>query len=81
MLWLCLSRVGAGLCSEPCYGIGPLQALLCLEAAAAGALQPGAPPDVRQALGSEGAASLLGYLLSLLLQVSWLRATALLAGL
>lgn len=51
--------------------LAPVQALRCLEAAAAGVLQPGAPPGVRQALGSEGAASLLGYLLSLLLQVSW----------
>lgn len=47
-----------------------MQALLCLEAAAAGALRSSAPLAVRQSLLSEEAAPLLGYLSSLLLQVS-----------
>ena len=46
-----------------------MQALLCLDAAVAGALWPQAPPGLREALLSEGAAPLLGYLSSLLLQV------------
>lgn len=47
----------------------PAQALLCVEAAAAGVLRREAPPTVRQALLAEEAAPLLGYLSSLLLQV------------
>lgn len=47
-----------------------VQALLCVEAAAAGVLRTEAPPTVRAALLGEEAAPLLGYLSSLLLQVS-----------
>lgn len=57
-----------------------MQGLLCLEAAAAGVLQPASPHDVRQALCSEGGASLLGYLFSLMLQVSREEAYMLLGG-
>ncbi len=46
-----------------------LQALLCLGALAEGAAHRQAPHGMREALAHESTAPLLGYLLSLMLQV------------
>lgn len=58
-------------CAAPLRAVRAVQALLCVDAAAAGLLRREAPDAVRQALLGEEAAPLLGYLSSLLLQVWW----------